>query len=265
MQFKRMKILMMILFIVLNIFLFVWWRNNQRPTLKVTDANATIISEIRNQKIKVSKFSTSVVYASYLAGKRSTNLMSTVEKLSNYNANIDNRTLFVSLNKASQSAKQSSNFSGKSNSSNINEETKIAHHVGYRYNSVLSKANMKNRSTYSQYIDGLPVVAKYGLMIFNTDKDERVTSFTQTKISDISVLRDERATITEEEAIVALYKFNELGGGDQLSKGTLSYDTSLNVNGYDIYTPVWVFVVTHKDSSRVLLKVNAFTGDNLSE
>jgi regulatory protein YycI of two-component signal transduction system YycFG len=45
----------------------------------------------------------------------------------------------------------------------------------------------------------------------------------------------------------------------------LSYDSALKVNGYDIYTPVWLFVVTHSDGERDTLKINAFTGDNLSE
>lgn len=264
MQFRRLKILMMMLFIFLDVFLFFWWRSNQRPSIKVTDANANIISEIKNQKIKVANFSTSVTYASYLAGKRSNSLMSTIDKLSNFNANINNQTLYVTFNKTSQLGRGNTS-SGKKAATDDVEASKIARNAGYRYNPILSKVNVKNRVTYSQYIDNLPVIAKQGLMIFNKDKDHKVTDFTQTKITKITVLRDERATITEEAAIVALYKFNELNSGDKLSKGVLSYDTSVKVNGYDIYLPVWVFVVTHAKGNTGLLKINAFTGDNLSE
>ncbi|HBO55782.1 MAG: two-component system regulatory protein YycI [Leuconostoc mesenteroides] len=267
MQFRRLKILMTMLFIFLDVFLFFWWRSNQRPSIKVTDANANIISEIKNQKIKVANFSTSVTYASYLAGKRSNSLMSTIDKLSNFNANINNQTLYVTFNKTSQLGRgnTSSSSSGKKAAADDVEASKIARNAGYRYNPILSKINVKNRVTYSQYIDNLPVIAKQGLMIFNKDKDRKVTDFTQTKITKVTVLRDERATITEEAAIVALYKFNELNSGDKLSKGALSYDTSVKVNGYDIYLPVWVFVVTHANGSTGILKINAFTSENLSE
>lgn len=254
----------MMLFIFLDVFLFFWWRSNQRPSIKVTDANANIISEIKNQKIKVANFSTSVTYASYLAGKRSNSLMSTIDKLSNFNANVNNQTLYVTFNKTSQLGRGNAS-SGKKAATDDVEASKIARNAEYRYNPILSKVNVKNRVTYSQYIDNLPVIAKQGLMIFNKDKDHKVTDFTQTKITKITVLRDERATITEEAAIVALYKFNELNSGDKLSKGILSYDTSVKVNGYDIYLPVWVFVVTHANGNTGLLKINAFTGDNLSE
>ncbi|QEA58959.1 hypothetical protein FGL74_04165 [Leuconostoc koreense] len=267
MQFRRLKILMTLLFIFLDVFLFFWWRSSQRPSIKVTDANTNIISEIKNQKIKVANFSTSVKYASYLAGKRSNSLMSTIDKLSNFNANVNNQTLYVTFNKTSQLGRgnTSSTSSGKKAAADDVEASKIAHNAGYRYNPILSKVNGKNRVTYSQYIDNFPVIAKQGLMIFNKDKDRKVTDFTQTKITNVTVLRDERATITEEAAIVALYKFNELNSGDKLSKGALSYDTSVKVNGYDIYLPVWAFVVTRANGSTGILKINTFTGDNLSE
>ncbi|KGB49767.1 hypothetical protein LH61_08700 [Leuconostoc mesenteroides P45] len=264
MQFRRLKILMTMLFIFLDVFLFFWWRSNQGSSTKVTDANANIISEIKNQKIKIANFNTSVTYASYLAGKQSNNLMSTIDKLSNFDVNINNQTLYVTFNKTSQLGRGNTSSSKKAATDDV-EASKIARNAGYRYNPILSKVNVKNRVTYSQYIDNLPVIAKQGLMIFNKDKDRKVTDFTQTKITKVTVLRDERATITEEAAIVALYKFNELNSGDKLSRGVLSYDTSVKVNSYDIYLPVWVFVVTHADGSTGILKINAFTSDNLSE
>ncbi len=52
---------------------------------------------------------------------------------------------------------------------------------------------------------------------------------------NVERLRDARATITEEDAIIALYRYNEIDSGDRLSKGYLSYDRTLTVNGYDIF------------------------------
>jgi regulatory protein YycI of two-component signal transduction system YycFG len=44
----------------------------------------------------------------------------------------------------------------------------------------------------------------------------KATGFTQTKISHITELRDERVTLSEEDAIVSLYRFNELNSGDKV-------------------------------------------------
>jgi hypothetical protein len=62
---------MIILFISLDTFLFVWWRSNRPDSVQVTDANTSIIAEMKHQNIQLSKFSTKIPYANYLAGKQS--------------------------------------------------------------------------------------------------------------------------------------------------------------------------------------------------
>lgn len=51
MQFKRIKILMLVLFVLLDIFLFNWWRAGQTTNEQVADANADIIAEMKKQNI----------------------------------------------------------------------------------------------------------------------------------------------------------------------------------------------------------------------
>ena len=265
MQFKRLKILMIILFISLDTFLFVWWRSNRPDNVQVTDANTSIIAEMKHQNIQLSKFSTKIPYANYLAGKQSNKLISLSGKVTGYEANIKNQKLSVNFN-TPQSIKNSGskNETSKYIGGQI-DPTALAYSAGYQYNKILSYEQGAKQGIYSQEIDKLPVVSQQGLFVVNYDKDGKATGFTQTKISNVTELRDERVTLSEEDAIVSLYRFNELNSGDKLSKGMLSYDSALKVNGYDIYTPVWLFVVTHSDGERDALKINAFTGDNLSE
>ncbi|WAM38694.1 two-component system regulatory protein YycI [Leuconostoc pseudomesenteroides] len=265
MQFKRLKILMIILFISLDSFLFVWWRSNRPDSTQVTDANTTIISEIKHQNIQLSKFSTKIPYANYLAGKQSSKLISLSSKMSNYEAKVKNQQLSVVFKvpqniNTNGSKSETSKYIG-----NQIDPVALAYSAGYQYNKNLSYEQGTKQAIYSQEIDKRPVISQQGLFVVNYQKDGKATGFTQTKISHITELRDERVTLSEEDAIVSLYRFNELNSGDKLSKGTLSYDSTLKVNGYDIYTPVWLFVVTHSDGERDALKINAFTGDNLSE
>ena len=67
MQFKRIKILMLVLFVLLDIFLFNWWRAGQTTNEQVADANADIIAEMKKQNIVLPTFSRSVQYNSYIA------------------------------------------------------------------------------------------------------------------------------------------------------------------------------------------------------
>ena len=46
MQFKRITVLMLILFVLLDIFLFNWWQAGRVAPIQVADANANIIFRI---------------------------------------------------------------------------------------------------------------------------------------------------------------------------------------------------------------------------
>ena len=97
---------MIILFISLDTFLFVWWRSNRPDSVQVTDANTSIIAEMKHQNIQLSKFSTKIPYANYLAGKQSDKLISLSGKVSDYDASVKNQKLSVNF-KTPQSIKSS--------------------------------------------------------------------------------------------------------------------------------------------------------------
>ncbi|MFH0349955.1 hypothetical protein ACG92U_09475 [Leuconostoc citreum] len=81
MQFKRIKILMLVLFVLLDIFLFNWWRAGQTTNEQVADANADIIAEMKKQNIVLPTFSRSVQYNSYIAVQKRIKM-----RLGNYQA-----------------------------------------------------------------------------------------------------------------------------------------------------------------------------------
>ncbi|CAM3176386.1 two-component system regulatory protein YycI [Leuconostoc rapi] len=258
MQFKRLKVLMLVLFFLLDIFLLNWWRAGQVPNEQITDANANIITEMKKQKIHLPKFSTTVQYSGYIAAQRGDKGTMTLPSGLNVTTNSQSDTVTVKL-KTPELPKKETVISA-----NSHNPLTIANRGGYRYNPVLTADKTNSDSVYSQRIRGLPVISDNGTMTFQYNKEGKITGFVQRQIVNVQRLRDDRATITEEEAIVALYRYNELDSGDRLSSGYLSYDKSLTVNGYDIYLPVWAFEA-HSGNEKYILKINAFTGDNLSE
>lgn len=258
MQFKRLKVLMLILFFLLDIFLLNWWRAGQVPNEQVTDANANIIAEMKKQKIYLPKFSSTVQYSGYIAAQRGNEKTMDLPSGLIINSNGQSDVVTIKLKKPELPKKE------KNSATNSYNPLTIAHRGGYHYNPILTADQSDSETVYSQRISGLPVISKNGTMTFQYNKEGNITGFVQRQIINVQRLRDERATITEEEAIVALYRYNELDSGDRLSAGYLSYDRSLTVNGYDIYLPVWAFEA-QSGHEKYILKINAFTGDNLSE
>ncbi|KAA8369375.1 hypothetical protein FE410_07470 [Leuconostoc carnosum] len=261
MQFKRIKLLMLILFLLLDIFLFNWWRAGRVVNDQVTDANVNIIDEMKNQKIRLPQFSTKVRYSSYVAAQRGDKQI--LDKVSlGKNATIsepkDKNGVIVKFKTAKSLEKN------ETSRENEFDSQSIAAPAGYRYNNILTLDKNNTDRVYSQHVFGLPVISDYGIMTFQYNNVDKVTGFTQRKLINIEKLRDDRATITEEEAIIALYRYNEIGSGDRLSDGQLSYDTTIHVNGFDIYLPVWAFEA-YSGHEKYILKINAFTGENMSE
>jgi len=209
---------------------------------------------MKKQKIKLPKFGTSVHYSSYIAAqygdRREMSLPAGLDIFTGNNTN----TVFAKFKRDSF----------KKSGTGSDESALATYSAGYRFNPVLTADKTNFDRVYSQRIEGLPVIAESGIMTFQYNKSGKPVGFTKRQLVNIERLRDDRATITEEEAIIALYRYNEIDSGDSLSKGYLSYDRTLTVNGYDIFLPVWAFEA-YSGSGKYVLKINAFTGDNLSE
>lgn len=257
MQFKRITVLMLILFVLLDIFLFNWWQAGRVAPTQVADANANIILEMKKQNIKLPSFSTTIKYKSYLAAQhaKKAEITRLPSDLSTTNEG-DSETLVGEF----RTTKGLKTRGGEPTSLSPNV---IAYDAGYRYNPILTANKTNGDKVYSQVVNGLLVMTESGTMVFRYDKNGKPTKVVKRQLINTQKLRDDRPLISEEEAIVALYRYNEIDSGDRLSEGYLYYDKILTVNGYDIYLPVWAFEAYSGDE-KYILKINAFTGDNLS-
>lgn len=257
MQFKRITVLMLILFVLLDIFLFNWWQAGRVAPIQVADANANIILEMKKQNIKLPSFSTTIKYKSYLAAQhaKKSEITRLPSDLATTTAG-DAEELVGEF----RTAKGLKPRDGEPTSLSPNV---IAYDAGYRYNPILTANKTNGDKVYSQVVNGLPVMEEPGTMVFHYDKKGKPINVVKRQLINSQKLRDDRPLISEEEAIVALYRYNELDSGDRLSEGYLYYDKILTVNGYDIYLPVWAFEA-HSGRDKYILKINAFTGDNLS-
>lgn len=259
MQFKRIKILMLVLFVLLDIFLFNWWRAGQTTNEQVADANADILAEMKKQNIVLPTFSRSVQYNSYIAVQKAhKNEIGKLPSTLTWDKNGGNWDELIARFKPDDEIHRDDYEA-------ITKQIKaVADDSGYHYNAILSAAQPDETKIYSQRINDLPVMNSAGTMTFRYGKDGKPDTVIKRQLTNIQDLRDDRATLTEEDAIVSLYRYNEIDRGDRLSTGYLGYDKTLSVNGYDIYLPVWVFEVK-RQNRHAILKINAFTGDNLSE
>ncbi|MDF7627602.1 two-component system regulatory protein YycI [Lactobacillaceae bacterium L1_55_11] len=259
MQFKRMLILMLGLFVALDLFLYVSWQQGFQNNVDVNAPSSDIIQEMKKQNITLPRVSQKTYEMSYMAAESDTNLSGSARLYGGMlNYNIKDGALNL-------------NFRGDGRGSLESGDSYYRAEIekwGYQYNHLLSQAKDvhggQTYAAYSQTALGWPVLAKTGLLEVTYDRTSHQGTVVQHRLSAVERLRESEDTISEQAAIEDLYRYNVLNSGDKLSTGELGYDVADHYDGKDIYQPVWLFLNTNKNGDKSLLKVNAFTGEQVS-
>jgi regulatory protein YycI of two-component signal transduction system YycFG len=138
----------------------------------------------------------------------------------------------------------------------------------YTYLSNLSAINKKSAHlVFGQSFKGLPFLDDNNNTILDlnaTDNFYKLTNISQNFLYDIKPLREVQETISEKEAVIALYNNSRISEKSNISWLTLGYTKILEFESENVYVPTWLIQVqtnkTHK-----LEKVNAITGSIITE
>ncbi|CAK8054828.1 two-component system regulatory protein YycI [Eupransor demetentiae] len=254
MQFRRILILMLGLALGLDLFLFSVWRTGVTSREMDNDPNASAVAAIEKQGIKLESLSTKTRRINYVAAQSDSSFSATTNKLNLDDQSIKGSALLGTVNLDKNTGNEAVPAYARA----------LAKKLGYQENTLMTKFYKGNEpeATYvfGQMVDGLPVVAKEGQLQLSYNRSNHSFDFSQHHLTAIKTLHDSREIISEEAAIVALYRYNQLNKGEHLSSGTLAYDTEDTLNGYQIYQPAWVFLKTDKAGNKTFLKINAFMG-----
>ncbi|MFD0898139.1 two-component system regulatory protein YycI [Loigolactobacillus binensis] len=256
MDFKRIEVIFLIVFVCLNIFLFTSYKQNQHVETVNNDdisQSAMVLREMRGDQITVPTLATKVGSGYYLSSGSSQALQNASQRLQNQRYSFTNNRLYSRL------VHPISVKNGKDTAALKNvlaNPRMVAFGKHYRYSKLFSTAN---RLVYTQKLPEGDLYDAQGEIIFQIS-NKQIVSYEQSYISKVTTLREKEATITEKQAVLALYSNNAIANGATIKWTTLGYSRLLDANDSSVYIPTWFIAVENKNSGNVQIKrINAFS------
>jgi regulatory protein YycI of two-component signal transduction system YycFG len=260
MNFKKIELIFFIAFIVLDVFLFTSYMQKDdlvESTVNTFSNNTTdsIMKSIKNDQISYSDLSTKRSSGYYLASPVKNTLRNEAARLHDVLWSYNDQKLTVSFD----NSVKLKNVKNPQTTLNIliKDKTRVLYGEDYVYSKSLST---KNVVVYTQKIRKLPVYATNGQIRFNI-KNGYVLNYSQSYLSNVQVLKEQKPIISQKRALIWLYQYNKLVNNSTVKWVHLAYTRLLTVNGSVIYIPTWVLAVESNSSGSIQYRrINAFTG-----
>ncbi|GKQ43334.1 hypothetical protein RD055328_12570 [Companilactobacillus sp. RD055328] len=255
MDFRRIEMIFLVVFIALDVFLFTSFSQAQSVVVSSSKADETsIAAEMKNSNITTEKLSSKDKKGYYLAGKSDQGMEQRIETLKDQKANVSNNVVTSVLNnpinvKGKDTVEVLENF--------VATPGNVLFEKSYRYNEILSNSTnyvFSQKIQYGQLYDDAAQITFY-------KKGNQITSYRQTYTKKTSVLREEQDAISQKDAVNYLYTASEIPDNSKISDAKLNYGRLLTAKGSAIYIPIWYIQIENKNTNAKTVKlVNAFNG-----
>lgn len=262
MDFRRIEMIFIAIFIALDIYLFVSLKDNQAVnSSSITNNSQTsqILKDLKDDQITVKRLSKAKREGYYLASRQKdqTKLEAASRQLTNQTLHFDgaHKTLTSQLDKPLTYKKNQQLAAVEAFMKN---GTNIALADQYEYSHELSS---DQQVVFVQKVPGGIMMDDHGQLVF-TIEDGQISQYTQSYVNKIQILREKEATkVTAQEAVIDLYTDNEIPNNSKVTWVQLGYSALLDANSSTVYVPVWQVAIENKNSKSVVVKrINAFTG-----
>ncbi|WP_125606388.1 two-component system regulatory protein YycI [Lapidilactobacillus bayanensis] len=257
MDFRRIEWIFLIVFIGLDIFLGVSYMQNNNNIVFSDDQTAstssTILRDMRDDNITVGSLSTKQSEGYYLSSQ-------VTDPLRQYLSELSNQT--YSYNRATHILRSEFGIPVLLSKKKAVAELKLYVKTGnniifgshYEYSAGLSS---NDNIVFIQKTKHGAIIDSQGELVFKISNNA-VVSYTQTYVSDLTVLREKQTTISAYDAVQLLYISSEIPENSKIIWCKLGYSELINVRGSVIFVPVWNVMVQHKGTNNeALKKVNA--------
>lgn len=261
MNFKRILLIFLFSFTLLDVFLFFMVVVNVRFTSigRQTSANDIVMKEISNESISfnghLAKDSHTGYYYSMSKGNDTNSLQGKTGHLHGQTTRFENSLLTSTFTHPIKNdvVTKTNNFDRI-----VHDPKKILHGQDYYYNNDLSS---KHYVVYTEKLDGRPVMGEDGRLTFRINRNNQIVGYTQSYLKPGRILRPWKKTISQQQAVIELYKHNELPSNSKIHWVDLGYTRLLSTKNKSVYVPTWVAAVRVKNGGKTQhLKVNALTG-----
>ncbi|WP_262315240.1 two-component system regulatory protein YycI [Lacticaseibacillus parakribbianus] len=255
MDFRRIEMIFLIVFIGLNIFLGMSFFQSQQVDLATASSGTSeIIADIRRDQIKLPKLATKTPTGGYLSSLNAESGTWSDSKLEGQYARFTkkNGETLVSTLDTPVDAK------GDKAVDVLKKWVQNPRHVvagdQYVYAPGLST---KDRFVFAQKVGGHVIYDALARLTL-TVADGQLTGYTQTKLRHLTALRSNMALCSAQDAVITLYRGNEIANSATVRWTKLAYTYLLDAKGATVYVPAWFVGVESSGSKNVTVKkVNA--------
>ncbi|MBM7653819.1 two-component system regulatory protein YycI [Neobacillus cucumis] len=251
MDWSKIKTIFIITFLILDVYLLFQF-------MKMRDANKyEVITEtsfqdkLKADEIKYVELPKTPIKDQYLSAKPKTFTKSDIAKLKGQKATSTepSTTLDVMLNEPIQ---LSSKFEPSDLASFLKENILYGDHYQF-----WEKNDKKHTITYFQQNENYPLYENVnGMITFNINEENQITSYQQTYLDDIEKLTAKEEILEPLKAIETLHQKGDLRPKSEITKVELGYSTLIQLTASQVLAPTWRIVVNGKEN----LFVNAFEG-----
>jgi yycH protein len=117
---------------------------------------------------------------------------------------------------------------------------------------------------YAQRANQIPVMDGSSQIIFTLNANNQVISYEQTFAGNVEKLGNNRSLITSQKAMEVLYLAGRIPTRSTISVVRLSYYKSLGLKDLSIYSPAWYVEFKQADGQMIVRRVDAIRGTVLT-
>jgi regulatory protein YycI of two-component signal transduction system YycFG len=259
MDFRRIEIIFLVVFLSLDVFLLVSFHNSQQVISNSTTGVTSTLTDMRKRNISFGKLDKKPGQAYYLGASHSNDLANNSNKLRNQEFEFNQTQYKLISNLENPISVTSDNRKAKLDSF-LKKDSNVLFGSEYVYAPQLSSGS---QIIYAETSSLGTMYDKTGQIVF-TVVNGKVTSYTQTYMKTLDILQEKQETKSERDVVTNLYSSSEIPNNSKITYANLAYTKLLEAKGSTIYIPVWFITIHNKDSKvDTVKKVNAFTGNIL--
>lgn len=261
MDFRRIKIIFIITFAALNIYLLSVLLEKNATTLSFGSESTTLNIEeaMKADDIAFPTLSTDQEKIPLLKTDKGAKLEADQSKLVNQTTVFEDGVLFSTLSEPIP-------LEIDAEDSVIVDRTPITDFIlqgnvlyGAEYN-FLTYLPLKRQLVYAQVANNIPIGDNTGSITFNLDPDYEVISYEQTFAGEAEVQGNSRTVISQKRAVEALYLNNQIPANSTVRTVQLTYYRTLSLSDMDIYSPMWYIEIEIENAPVEIRRVDALTG-----
>lgn len=265
MDFKKIEIIFIVTFLVLNGYLLYRVLDNYENGFTGNAATQiNLVQEMKDENIELPEFEDEKHDVPYVQAAANNLLEENAEQLTKQTGVIeDNGSLYASILSDPIQLSEGEELTTKDIATLSEFVLSDAILFGDEYQFIRYVPSTR-QIIYGQVANNIPIVDGTSNIIFHLNGKKEIISYEQTYAGPVTVQGQSRKLITDQDAVEILYQNSEVPSGAKVRKPLLIYNRTLSLEDLSMYVPVWlVEVVTSTDT--IIKKVDAVNGNVIQE